>query len=77
MQSLFSKLGVSKDVATQKKDDASNVIEILVDFRAHVRNKALETKVKDTELLKACDNVRKNLSDVGVDIRVRNLINNI
>lgn len=74
LQSLLSKLGISKAVETQKKDETSNLLEILVDFRAQVRNKALESKVKDTELLKACDSVRKNLSNVGVDIRVSNFV---
>lgn len=70
LQLFFSKLGISKTRANQNRNETFDVLETLINFRSQVRNKALETKVKDTELLKACDTVRQNLSDIGVDIRV-------
>ena len=50
------------------------VIDILVEFRNEMRIRALNRSEKDIESLKACDHVRKRLSDYGVDIKVKTRI---
>ncbi|XP_015125022.1 probable cysteine--tRNA ligase, mitochondrial isoform X2 [Diachasma alloeum] len=46
-----------------------NVVDDFVKFRTIVRNKALEMRVKDKELLGACDDVRKSLANCGVKVK--------
>ncbi|XP_014212400.2 probable cysteine--tRNA ligase, mitochondrial [Copidosoma floridanum] len=69
LQRLISKLGITQSTALKQSCDLSNVLDIFIDFRNDIRNKAIEKDVKDVESLKACDNVRKRLSDCGVDLR--------
>ncbi|XP_001601176.1 probable cysteine--tRNA ligase, mitochondrial [Nasonia vitripennis] len=71
VQSVISKLGISQSMGSKQSNDISHVLDITVAFRNEIRSIALAKSEKDVESLKACDNLRKNLSDFGVDIRDR------
>lgn len=58
-------------MGSKQSNDISHVLDITVAFRNEIRAIALAKSEKDVESLKACDNLRKKLSDFGVDIRVR------
>lgn len=66
----MSKLGITKPKSSIDSNDVSKLVDLIIDFRNEVRARALARTEKDIDSLKACDNLRKSLSECGVDIRV-------
>lgn len=74
VERVLSDLGVGEcekgAQAGKNEGKVHDLIDDIVKFRTIVRKKALEASVKDKELLEACDDVRKNLANCGVKIKV-------
>lgn len=70
---MLSKFGILNP-STVNDYRMDSVVECLIKFRGTVRNKILEQDVKDETLLTACDEVRSELSNYGIIIKVQHCI---
>ncbi|XP_076638675.1 cysteine--tRNA ligase-like protein, mitochondrial [Colletes latitarsis] len=68
ISTIFSMLGMSYSEESNECK-INSLVEHLVQFRNTVRNRVIEQDVKDKILLTACDEIRLNLSTLGIIIK--------